>query len=108
MQWGQDSKSVFTTFITETKGLVKASKVTFYMTPTIRDELLGFFDATPPEYIHNFLTLITIQSPDPQLATIAGSVVRELIDEARSRSYRGMKIAEEEIDAVARRVRSSS
>lgn len=101
LNWGSNSHEVIEKFTSNIEKLVKEEKASFYMTPAIQDEMKSFFD-NEPDFVTNFLSLITIKSPDVSQITIGATVLKEFVDEARGRAYRGMKVAEEEIDAMAK------
>lgn len=101
LTWGKDSRAVFEKFVVHTKKLVTDGKVNFYMTPAIVEELRSFID-DDPEYLTDFMSLITIKSPSTSEMKVGAVVVRELVEESRNRAYRGMKVGEEEIDNIAK------
>lgn len=101
LTWGKTSEEVIREFTMFSSKLTSASKATFYMTPGIVDEFKGFFDGEP-DYVRAFLSTITITSPDLTKNSVGATIMREFVEEARTRAYRGMKVAEEEIDAAAK------
>ena len=101
LTWGKTSEEVIKAFTIFSSKLTSTSKATFYMTPGIVEEFKGFFDSEP-NYVHDFLTTITITSPDLTKNVVGASIMREFVEEARTRAYRGMKVAEEEFDSVAK------
>jgi len=103
LPWGKTSKEVIQEFTKYSKKLTAVGKASFYMTPGILEEFKSFF-TDEPDYLRDFLTSITIQSPNMSESVVGAVVMRELVDEARTRAYRGMKVAEEEIDQAARRM----
>lgn len=78
------------------KGEVEA-----YMPPRIVDELTSFFDEPVPNYLSDFLLCVTIKSPDIAKIDFPASIFYQLISDIRTRSYRGLTIAEEELKKAA-------
>lgn len=73
----------------------------FFMTPGAVSEFLSFFDNKNKPFISDFLSVLTIESPDVSTIMLSGSIFYKLIEDIRTRSYRGLNIAEEEISAAA-------
>jgi RNA ligase partner protein len=85
--------------------LKKEKKASFYMPPRIVDEFLSFFptyrqavEDKNQEFLKNFLSVVDIKSPNPVKIQFPGTVFYRLVDDIRSRSYRGLNVAEEEIE----------
>ncbi len=76
-------------------------EVEVYMPPRIVDELTSFFDEPVPNYLLGFLSCVTIKSPDIAKIDFPASIFYQLISDIRTRSYRGLTIAEEEIKKAA-------
>lgn len=76
-------------------------KARFYMPPRIVDEFLSFFDDKEQVAIKEFLSEVTIKSPDAHAIQVAAPVFYKLIEDIRARSYRGLTVAEEEIQKTA-------
>ncbi len=77
------------------------SEAHFYMPPRIVDEFLSFFDDREQPFLKEFLAEITIKSPDTHSIQVAAPVFYKLIEDIRARSYRGLAVAEEEIQKAA-------
>lgn len=84
------------------KILKKEKKGEFLMTPKAVDEFLSFFEDKNQEFIKDFLSSVTIQSPDLSKISFSSVVFYQLINEVRQRAYRGLNIAEEEIEEAAK------
>lgn len=69
----------------------------FYMPPRIMDEMMKFFDNPEQPFLKTFFSGITIKSPDYNEMEIPAQVFMQFVDEGRTRAYRGLNIAEEEI-----------
>lgn len=74
----------------------------FFAPPRIIDEFLSFFEDKNQQFIKEFLAVLTVQSPNMHNAPVSAAIVSQLVDEARSRNYRGQTIAEEEIVSAAK------
>src|SRR5437016_2869235 len=74
----------------------------FYMPPKIVDEFLSFFEDKNQLFLKEFLAQIHIKSPEINNITIHAALFYQLVEDIRGRSYRGMSIAEEEIQEAVR------
>lgn len=94
---GKKTEEVIITITSKIRRLERKRKAVFYMSPRIVDELLSFFENKEQLFIKDFLSVIKIKSPEVSNIQFPASVFYSLIDDIRSRSYRGLNIAEEEI-----------
>lgn len=78
--------------------LKKDKQAVFYMPPRIVDEFLSFFENKEQLFIKEFLASIHIQSPSVGSITFPATVFYQLVEDIRDRSYRGLRIGEEEIE----------
>mgnify|MGYP000389186603 CR=1 FL=1 len=87
-----------------TKIIKKQKNKQFLMTPSAINEFLSFFsdEQKKASFVNDFLSSIIIQSPDYNKINISAIVFYKLIKEIRTRSYRGLNIAEEEIKKAAK------
>jgi len=90
------------------KTLKKKKKAEFFLPPRVVDEFLSFFPDKEQLFIKEFLSVVTVKSPDYEKIFLSASVFLKLIEEVRRRSYRGATIAEEEIVAAARQFLSEN
>ena len=97
LEMGGNTKEIAVKLTEIIKKLKKNSKASFYMPPRIVDEFLSFFEDKNQEFIKNFLSGVSIKSPNPSGANFSSKVFYRLIEDIRNRSYRGLSIAEEEI-----------
>lgn len=97
LEMGKNTQEIIIKLTETIKKLKKNSKANFYMPPRIIDEFLSFFEDKNQEFIKNFLSGVNIKSPDPTGVNFSSKVFYRLIEDIRSRSYRGLNIAEEEI-----------
>lgn len=79
------------------KKLKKNSKAVFYMPPRIVDEFLSFFENKEQGFIKDFLSSVIIQSPNSSKIDFSSNIFYKLVEDIRTRSYKGLNIAEEEI-----------
>ena len=96
MGLGETSKAIITLL---TSALKKGNKqVSVLMPPRIVDEIKSFFeDPNDEHFVKEFLSEITVKSPNLTEQTISAQVMAAYIEESRERGYRGMNIGEEEI-----------
>jgi RNA ligase partner protein len=73
-----------------------------YMPPRIVEEFLSFFENKDQENIKKLLSVITVKSPSVEQFTFPASIFYTLVEDIRNRSYRGLRVGEEEIEAAAR------
>ncbi len=83
------------------KELKKTNKAEFYMPPSVVKEFLSFFQ-TKEAFVDRFLVLVNIKPPERDRVLVSGRVFYEFVKETRTRSYRGLKVAEEEIRKAAK------
>ncbi len=82
--------------------LKSEKKAEFLMPPRIVDEFLSFFEDKEQQFIKDFLSVVTVQSPEVGNLSFPAQVFYELVNDIRQRSYRGLNIGEEEIDKAGR------
>lgn len=82
--------------------LKKSSKGIFYMSPRIVEEVLSFFENKTQPFLTKFLASITIQTPQIDSISFSARVFYQLVEDMRGRSYRGLRVGEEEIENGAR------
>jgi len=82
--------------------LKKEKKAEFFMPPSIVSEFLGFFENKEQLFLKNFLSVIVIKSPEKSKISFPSTVFYQLIEDIRTRSYRGLNISEEEIESAGR------
>ncbi len=97
LEMGKTTEAIVVKLTEIIKKLKKNSRASFYMPPRIVDEFLSFFEDKNQEFIKNFLSGINIKSPNPSGADFSSKIFYRLIEDVRTRSYRGLNIAEEEI-----------
>ncbi len=99
---GEKTEDVVKKLTEMAKKLKAAEKAEFYLPPRVVDEFLSFFENKDQAFLEDFLSAITVKSPDAAKVTFPGHVFYELIDDIRQRSYRGLNIGEEEIERAGK------
>ncbi len=84
--------------------LKKEKKAEFFMPPSIVSEFLSFFDNKEQLFLKNFLSAITIKSPEKSKISFPSTVFYQLIEDIRNRNYKGLNISEEEIESAGRKM----
>lgn len=95
---GSNTKETLEALTAQMKVLKSRKLAEFYMPPRIVEEFLSFFENKNEEYVQDFLSAVVVKSPSVGDNMLPASVFYSLVDEIRKRSYRGLNIAEEEIE----------
>lgn len=101
LNMGDKTEDVVINMTKAAKSLKKTQQGAFYMPPRIVEEFLGFFENRQQPFLLDFLANTTVQSPDASKLSVSGNVFYQLIEDIRGRSYRGLRIGEEEIQKAA-------
>ncbi len=101
--FGDSSKEVITNFTQLARQTKTAKRADFFMPPTILEEFLTFV-SVQDTYVKEFLTVVTVKSPHIATINFEASIFYKLVDEIRDRSYKGLRIAEESVDAAGTKV----
>lgn len=99
---GQTTKDVIVNVTTYAQKLKKNKAADFFMPPRVVDEFLSFFDEEKEEFLKDFLSTIIVKSPSTAELNFPAGLFYKLVDDIRQRSYRGLRIGEEEIEAAGR------
>ena len=99
---GEKTEAVVKKLTDMVNKLKAAKRAEFYLPPRVVDEFLSFFENKEQQFLKNFLSVITVKSPDLAKATFPAQVFYELVADIRQRSYRGLNIGEEEIEKAGR------
>lgn len=98
--FGGNAHDIVVKFTEIAKKLKAEQKAEFFMPASIASETSEFVSTTATqEDIKTLLSVITIQSPDVSKVVFPASVFYTMVDEIRSRSYRGLTIAQEQVEA---------
>ena len=104
---GNNPREIIIEFTRLARELKSKKRAEFYMPPSIIDELLTFV-SQDDDYVKDFLELIIIKAPDLNSIQLSANVFYALVKEARERSYRAMKVAEEVVDAAGKKMLEQS
>jgi len=99
---GEKTEGVIVEMTHIAENIKRKSKGVFYMPPRIVEEVLSFFENKTQPFLTKLLSAITIQSPQIDSISFSAQVFYKLIEDIRGRSYRGLRIGEEEIENGAR------
>jgi len=99
---GQKTEEVVRNMTTAIKQLTAKGDAEFYTAPRIVEEFLSFFQDKHQPFIEEFLSALIVKAPHIHDISISASVFYKLVDDARTRNYRGATIAEEEMQKAAR------
>jgi len=82
--------------------LKKNNQAEFFLPPRVVDEFLSFFSNKDQVFIKDFLSLVTVKSPNYEKNLLSADIFLKLVVDVRQRTYRAATIAEEEIINAAR------
>ena len=102
LEMGRTTEAIVVKLTEVIKKLKKNSKASFYMPPRIVEEFLSFFEDKNQGFLKNFLSAVTVKSPDTAKIQFPADVFYKLVEDIRGRSYRGLAVGEEEIASAAR------
>ncbi len=102
LELGKKTEEVIVGLTERIVNLKKNKKAEFFMPPRAVDELLSFFEDKEQIFLKDFLSQITVKSPDSSKTSFSSSVFYKLVEDIRLRSYRGLTVGEEEIVNAAR------
>lgn len=102
LDMGEKTEEVVKKLTDMAKRLKATKKAEFYMPPRVVDEFLSFFENKEQPFLKDFLSTITVKSPDVGKMDLPGQVFYELVEDIRQRSYRGLNIGEEEIEKAGK------
>lgn len=102
---GDSAHDIIVRFTEIARKLQAEKKAQFFIPPSIAHEITEFTSTTATKQdIDMLLGVFTIKSPHVSDVQFPASVFYTLIDEIRVRSYRGLTIAQEQIEATAQLV----
>jgi len=99
--FGSTTEEVMKTMTQIAQTAKKVHSVQLYMPPRIVDEFLSFFENKEQTVIKELLAEIMMQSPQIDSVRFPAAVFYTLVDDIRGRSYRGLRVGEEEIEQAA-------
>lgn len=98
--FGDNPREIIERVTDYARKLQKAQAARFYMPPRVVDEMYTFIDENQ-EYLQDLLAVVTIKAPDYSQINFSATVFYDLVKDIRSRSYRGLQVAEEELLTAA-------
>jgi len=99
---GKKTQDVIVSLTKHIKKKKEKEQAEFYMPPRVTAELLSFFEDKSQAFLIDFLGEIQVKSPDISKITFPADVFYKLIQDVRERSYRGLTIAQEEVEHSAK------
>ena len=97
MGFGDKTEEVIRGVTQTIKQLTKDQSAQCFISPRIAEEIRGFFEDPHQQFLKDFLGSVTIKSPDLNTIQFPATVFAQYVEENRTRAYRGMTVAEEEI-----------
>lgn len=86
----------------------KKERFAVFVPPRVVEEFLSFFENKEQAFIKHFLSVVTIKSPEASAISLSAPIFYEMVADVRERSYRGLRVGEEEIVAAAQAMMESS
>ena len=99
---GDKTEAVIKNLTAIVKKLKTSKKAEFFLPPRIVTEFLSFFEEKEQPFLKDFLSAVTVKSPDVGEISFPAQVFYGLVGDIRERSYRGLNIGEEEIEKAGR------
>src|SRR3989338_10818110 len=99
---GEKTEEVVRNLTDKAKKLKNLKKAEFFLPPRVIDEFLSFFQDKDQKFLKDFLSAITVKSPDAGKMVFPAQIFYELVSDIRQRSYRGLNIGEEEIEKAGK------
>lgn len=99
---GKKTEDVVVALTQSMKQMKLSQKAEFFAPPKIVDEFLSFFEDKNQPFIKEFLSVITVKSPDMHKVNFPAVITSQIVDDVRNRTRRGQIVAEEEIVQAAR------
>lgn len=98
---GKNTEEVMKHVITGAQKAKADQSAAFYVPPRVADEIRGFFDDPQTDILKELFSVITVKAPTTSTLSFPADVFYKLVDDIRGRSYRGLQIAEEEVEKTA-------
>ncbi len=99
---GEKTEEVVINLTKISRKLKENKKGEFLMPPRVVDEFLSFFEDKNQGFLKDFLSTITVKTPDINKISFSSQVFYQLVGDIRLRSYQGLNIGEEEIKRAAK------
>ncbi|GIW63418.1 MAG: hypothetical protein KatS3mg091_220 [Patescibacteria group bacterium] len=81
------------------ESLAKKQRAEFFIPHSVYEEINSFFEEKPEE-LKTFFSLVTIKTPEREKIMIPGNFIYELIKDIRNRTFRALKVSEEQIRQI--------
>lgn len=102
MDLGDKTEEVIRNMTKAIKKLKELEQGIFYMPPLIVEEMLSFFENKEQDFLKEYLNAIVIKSPSVDDKHFPARFFYQLVEDVRERSYRGLRVGEEEIIKAGR------
>lgn len=99
---GKKTEEVVKNITRASKILKNTGKGEVFSPPRVVEEFLSFFEDKEQVFIKEYLASLTIKSPEIDKISIPAAVFYRLLEDIRTRSYRGLNIGEEEINIAGK------
>lgn len=99
---GNKTEEVVTTITKGIQNLSNAKKAQFFVPPKIVEEFLSFFEDKEQPFLQDFLKVVSVKSPQIHDITIPAAIFYQIVDDIRTRSYRGLTIGDESIQQAGK------
>ena len=101
---GSKTEEVVKTVTEGIKKHTEKNSAQFFVPPRIVDEFLSFFEDKQQVFIQEFLKVVTIKSPHIHDIMVPAAIFYQLVDDIRTRSYRGLTIGDESIQQAGKKL----
>lgn len=98
---GKTTDEVMKTVVDYANRARESKSAVFYMPPRIAEEIRGFFPDGETETLKELFSVVTIKAPDISTVSFPAHVFYQMVEDIRNRSYRGLQIAEDEVEKTA-------
>lgn len=99
---GTKTEEVVVTLTKAIKKLTGEKSAHFFVPPRIVEEFLSFFEDKEQPFLQDFLKVVSVKSPHIHDITIPAAVFYQMVDDIRTRSYRGLTIGDEAIQQAGK------
>ena len=94
---GEKTETVVRSFTKIAINLKEKKVAEFFTSPRVADEFLSFFKNKKQLFIKEFLSVVTIKSPQIANVNLSAAIFYQLIREVKERNKRALKIGEEQL-----------
>jgi RNA ligase partner protein len=104
---GSKTEEVVVRLTKAMKEAKQAGSAEFFVPPSIVDEFLSFFEDKEQPFIKDFRSALTVKAPDLGAVQVPSTLLWQLVDDVRTRNFRGQAVAEEEIRQATKLMQSA-